>query len=73
MNVSKRASAGSLSAHLSGTRSAARHAFASIARFTVVGVLLLLVFAPSGPAATFTVSNLNNNGAGSLRQAILGC
>ncbi|RYF39585.1 MAG: hypothetical protein EOO38_23100, partial [Cytophagaceae bacterium] len=42
----------------------------SVHRAAVAGALLLGLYALPSRAATFTVSNLNDNGAGSLRQAI---
>jgi hypothetical protein len=49
-----------------GREAAAR----AIASGAVLGVGAALGLAPAAPAATFTVTNLNDAGAGSLRQAI---
>jgi hypothetical protein len=56
----------------SGTRlrGIAGFAYGRVTRFALLAVLFLAM-APPGQAGTFTVSNLNDDGAGSLRQAIL--
>ncbi len=43
----------------------------SIFRFLSIGILIVCSFVLSASAATFTVTNTNNTGVGSLRQAIL--
>src|SRR5829696_7786287 len=53
-------------------RSSARFRPAGRRRASVLAILVFgLCFAPSAFAATFTVTNTNDNGAGSLRQAIV--
>ncbi|MGC2234656.1 MAG: choice-of-anchor Q domain-containing protein [Pyrinomonadaceae bacterium] len=48
-----------------------RSALTYSAKLTISAIFLLIVSAVNISAATFTVSNTNNTGAGSLRQAVL--